>query len=237
MKLAIMQPYFMPYIGYFSLIKKVDEFMLFDTPQFMRKGWIERNRIAKLGGGESYIKVPLIKASLNTPINEMFINNDINWKDKILSQLQIYKKRSPYYKDVIDVIDASIIINKEKISELNRHSLQVICDYLGVDTKISVFSDYSFSKEINNISPDEWALEICKKKKCYSYINAIGGKDFFDTDKYISNGIDIKFIEHENIEYRGLEGEINSNLSILDILMYNSPEEINKMLDNSRLIK
>ena len=94
MKIAIMQPYFMPYIGYFSLIKHSDQFILFDTPQFIRHGWIERNRILKPNGEPLYIKVPLKKSPRETKINKLVINNSENWQNKIIAQLVPYKKKS-----------------------------------------------------------------------------------------------------------------------------------------------
>ena len=97
MKLAIMQPYFFPYIGYWSLIKQTDHFMIFDTPQFMRRGWIERNRILKQQGDWQYISVPLEKKPLDTPINQMVIRSNESWKEKIKNQLMHYKKKAPYF--------------------------------------------------------------------------------------------------------------------------------------------
>ncbi len=94
MKVAIMQPYFMPYIGYISLIKHSDVFILFDPVQFIRHGWIERNRILKQNEGWLYIQVPLLKSGRDTLIQDCLIDNSKDWKNKILSQLQIYKKKS-----------------------------------------------------------------------------------------------------------------------------------------------
>ncbi len=81
MRLAVMQPYFFPYLGYFALIKKSDHFVIFDTPQFIRHGWIERNRILKPVEGWQYIKVPLVKHSRETAIKDIVIRNSENWKD------------------------------------------------------------------------------------------------------------------------------------------------------------
>ena len=101
MKLGIMQPYFFPYIGYISLVKHTDEFILFDTVQFIKHGWIERNRILKPTGGWQYISVPLEKHSLSTLIMDTKIRNNDDWKAKILNQLVHYKRRAPYKKETI----------------------------------------------------------------------------------------------------------------------------------------
>lgn len=96
MKLGIMQPYFFPYLGYFSIIKHTDKYILSDEVQFSHHGWIERNRILKPVAGWQYINVPLIKANRVLPIKEVFINNSIDWKSKIMAQLHHYKKKSPF---------------------------------------------------------------------------------------------------------------------------------------------
>ena len=93
MKIGIMQPYFFPYLGYISLIKHTDEFLLFDPVQFIRHGWIERNRILKPGAGWQYISVPLKKHEQTALIQDVQIDNSQNWREKILAQLGHYKKK------------------------------------------------------------------------------------------------------------------------------------------------
>lgn len=225
MNVAIMQPYFFPYIGYFSLIQSCDKFIIFDTPQFMRKGWIERNRILKLSGGSSYIKVPLVKSPLNTSIVDMEINNDIDWKNKIFAQLEIYKKISPYYTQTLSLVNQCLEGEYTKISKLNENIIRKISAYLGITTDITVYSEQS--DIINNVnSPDEWALEICKKIGADTYINAPGGKSFFDKQKYIDAGINLLFINPELKEYKQGVNSFEPGLSIIDILMFNSKETV-----------
>lgn len=115
MKLAIMQPYFFPYIGYFSLIKHTDEFILFDTAQYIRHGWIDRNRILKQTNDWQYINVPLTKHSLETKIKDVKINNQENWKEKIFKQLLHYKKKSPFYNETINVLSQGLQIETDSI--------------------------------------------------------------------------------------------------------------------------
>jgi len=106
MKVSIMQPYFLPYIGYFQLIYNTDQFILLDTVQYIRHGWIERNRIQKQGGGWIYIRVPITKEfGRETRIQNIRIDNTINWKKTILDQLQIYKRKAPYYEPTISMLN------------------------------------------------------------------------------------------------------------------------------------
>ena len=236
MKLAIMQPYFLPYLGYFSLIKHTDEFILFDTVQFIRHGWIERNRILKPSNGWQYIMVPLKKYSRETIIKDIEINNDQQWKEKILAQLQHYKKQAPYFSNVIDILNEIFSKEYATIVDLNLASLKTVCNYLGINTPIQVFSLMNIDIEPAN-APDEWALNICKALgNVDEYWNPPGGQSFFDRKKYENAGINLKFHSAILTDYDQKRNVFEPGLSILDVMMFNSIEEINKMLDNYELI-
>jgi len=236
MKLAIMQPYFLPYLGYFSLIKHTDEFILFDTVQFIRHGWIERNRILKPSNGWQYIMVPLKKHSRETIIKDIEINNDQQWKEKILAQLQHYKKQAPYFSNVIDILNEIFSKEYATIVDLNLASLKTVCNYLGINTPIQVFSLMNIDIEPAN-APDEWALNICKALgNVDEYWNPPGGQSFFDKKKYESAGINLKFHSAILTDYDQKRNVFEPGLSIIDVMMFNSVDEINKMLDNYELI-
>lgn len=235
MKIAIMQPYFMPYIGYFSLIKHSDQFILFDTPQFIRHGWIERNRILKPNGEPLYIKVPLKKSPRETEINKLVINNSENWQNKIIAQLVPYKKKAPNYWKVIALLNEIFEFETESIVELNYHSLLKICEYLSIPTPINIWSKMNVKIEEVN-APDEWGLNICKALKADVYYNPIGGTSFFDRTKYKSAGIELRFMETEPIIYKQLSNEFMPFLSIIDVIMFCDTEEINSMIDSYKLI-
>jgi hypothetical protein len=230
MKVAIMQPYFLPYIGYFQLINAVDEFILFDTPQFIRHGWIERNYILKLNGDSCYIKVPLVKQSRNTSIKDMKINNSTKWQNKILAQLTHYKKKAPYYKETISLLSLIFKEQTDSIVNLNFVSLNLICEYLDITTPIKIWSEMNI--EIDQVNaPDEWALNICKKINASTYINPIGGQSFFNKHKYIKSDIKLKFIDTVEVSYSQFDDNFTPWLSIIDILMFNSKDDIKKMVE------
>jgi len=236
MKLAIMQPYFLPYLGYFSLIKHTDEFILFDTVQFIRHGWIERNRILKPSNGWQYIMVPLKKHSRETLIKDIEINNDQQWKEKILAQLQHYKKQAPYFSNVIDILNEIFSKEYATIVDLNLASLKTVCNYLGINTPIQVFSLMNIDIEPAN-APDEWALNICKALgNVDEYWNPPGGQSFFNKKKYENADINLKFHSAILTDYDQKRNVFEPGLSIIDVMMFNSVEEINKMLDNYELI-
>ncbi len=230
-----MQPYFAPYLGYLSLIKNSDCFILLDEVQFIRHGWIERNRILKENDGWLYIQVPLKKHNRETLIKDILINNDINWKNKILAQLVPYKKKAPYYNDVISLLNVVFENEYNSIVYLNKLLLENICKYLNIYKKLFVFSDMNLN--INEpTTPDEWALNICKTLKGdISYLNPIGGIDLFDKKKYIENGININFHKINLNPYNQKRVFFEPGLSIIDVLMFNHPDDINILLDQFEL--
>lgn len=234
MKLGIMQPYFFPYLGYLSLIKHTDRFILFDTVQFIYHGWIERNRILKQTGGWQYVAVPLKKHSRNTAIKEIQINNEQKWQEKLLAQLQQYRK-APYYKHVRKLMERLFSTQFEYITDVDRQALELVCEYLNIDREIVVFSEMNCKLGPVN-APDEWSLEICKALGADEYWNPPGGMAFFDRSKFGRAGITLWFLKPDLQEYRQWGGPFESGLSILDVMMFNSPEEINRMLDQYELL-
>ncbi|MBQ2983378.1 MAG: WbqC family protein [Candidatus Gastranaerophilales bacterium] len=236
-KVAIMQPYFFPYIGYFSLIKHTDKFILFDPVQFIRHGWIERNRMLKPELGWQYISVPLVKHERETLIKDILINNNENWKEKIFAQLQHYKKKSPFYKQAIEVVQKGLDINTDSIVKLNYSTLKAVCEYLEITFDCEIFSEMNLTIDPVN-APDEWALNICNALGYKEYWNPQGGIEFFDVEKYRQSNIEIKFLKHNLPFYsqrRGVEN-FENGLSIIDVMMFNSKEQINEMLNNYELI-
>lgn len=228
-KLGIMQPYFFPYIGYFQLIHATDRYIFFDTPQYERRSWMNRNRIINLNEGSTYITVPVIKAPQQTALTDIVINNNSDWRNKIYRQLEVYKKIAPYYNEVIDFVHSVLDKADTSLAELNVHSVVDTCRYIGLDIDWDIFSQMNLEIP-TDCAPDEWALEITKATNADEYINAPGGARFFDRSNYETEGIKLQFIQPEIIPYNQRIGRFEPCLSIIDVMMYNSPEEIFNML-------
>ena len=228
MKLAIMQPYLFPYIGYFSLIRNTDFFIFFDTPQYIRKGWINRNRILSANGESTYFTIPIQKADRNIPINKTIISNNSNWKMKILGQLNIYKK-APNYNAVIDLVKDVFSTDTIWISDLAIKSIVKTCEYLGIDIHYDIFSKMNL-KLPQVKEPDEWALYITKELEYKTYVNSPGGRAFFNREKYQENDIDLQFLLQEITPYKQNRKNFMSALSIIDVMMFCSCNEICEML-------
>lgn len=236
MRVGIMQPYFLPYLGYFSLIKHVDRFILLDEVQFIRHGWIERNRILKPSEGWQYFRVPLLRHHRETLIREIQIDNLQRWQERIMAQIAHYQKRAPYF-DRVGVLLASIFSQEyERIAQLNQAALSTVCHYLGISTEITMFSAMELTIDPVN-SPDEWALNICRRiPGVDEYWNPPGGKGFFDPDKYEANKIALRFQQVRLSEYQQGRTTFEPGLSIVDVMMFNDVEQINEMLDDYELL-
>lgn len=236
-RVSIMQPYFFPYPGYFSLIKNTDLFILLDEVQFIRHGWIERNRMLGQDQGWIYIKVPLIKKfGRATRIKDIEINNVVPWKQKIFAQIGHYKKTAPFYNDVIELIKDVFSKDYTNIAQLNKVALERVSEYLGLQTDIRVLSETGLQYD-PPAGPGEWALNICKGLgNVTEYWNPIGGADIFKKTNFEAAGIELKFIEFKNVDYNQKRRGFEEGLSILDAMMFNPADTISEMLDNFKII-
>jgi len=234
--LGIMQPYFFPYPGYFSLIKGTDKWVVFDTPQYVYRSWINRNRIIDPNhNGWIYITVPICRHKLKTPINKIQIYNRINWRKKIISQLGYYRKRAPYYNRVVEFLTETLSYETDSLSELNVHTLKETCAYIGIDFDFQVFSEMNLEVEPVN-APDEWGVNICKAMNLASFINPELGQTFVSREKYEKKGVKLRFLIYDHPEYDQKRKDFIPSLSILDAMMFNSPEAVNQMLDEYHLV-
>ena len=235
MKLAIMQPYFFPYVGYFQLIANTDQFIFFDIVQYNKRSWMNRNRILHPNKLDefSYISVPVVKHDKGLLIRDININNDGKWQNKILSQLDVYKKlKAPFYNEVKQVVEEIFSKESGTLLDLSIQSTQAICDYIGIEFNYEIASKMDL--DISNIvQPGDWALEISKYKKASEYINPPGGFDIFDEKKFLENNIKLSFLKSALSVYRqSWRKNFNPGLSILDLIMFNSPEESWQIINN-----
>ena len=227
-----MQPYLFPYIGYFQLIKCVDKFILHDDVQWIKGGWINRNRIL-LNSEARLITLSVKKRSNYDLINQFEISEKHDNRIKFLNKIKAAYAKSPFYKETIPIIER-IILNKESnLVKYIRNSLEEIKSYLGINTPIYFSSSL---KKNNKLKGQDRIIEICKVMKATTYINPIGGLELYDRQIFKKNGIDLFFLKSKNIKYQQLSNLFIPNLSIIDIMMFNSSEKIKKFLNKFILI-
>lgn len=233
MRLGIMQPYFFPYLGYFSLIKHTDKWIVFDTVQYIEHGWMNRNRIIHPTKPEDmYITVPLQKHIRDIKINEVRVNSHEDYKEKILAQIwSSYKKRGKYFHPVYRLVEDVLSYDTEYLSDLNVYGMSRVMEYLNIPFNYEVFSQMSIEiEEVHNAG--EWALNISKALNADIYINPPGGVSLFDPQKFKRAGIQLEFLKAHLQPYEQKKKQFIEGLSIIDVMMFNSPEKINEMLDD-----
>lgn len=235
MKVALMQPYFFPYLGYYQLINSVDEFVVFDNAQYVRRSWMNRNRILNEHKESSFMTVPVSKAPRETKIKDIIINNHTNWQEKIFHKLIIYKN-APYYPHVVDFLNECLINSNTNLSEFNTILLKKTCTLLSIKTEITILSKKFPTIESANMA-DEWGIKVSKALDATIYINAIGGKDIYCQQKYQDNGLGIKFIKPNLSSYKQFDKKFVPGLSIIDVMMFNDLNTIKDMLEMPELIR
>lgn len=234
MKIALMQPYFFPYLGYYQLVKSVDEFVIFDQAQYLKRSWMNRNRILNNQKEFTFITIPVCKAPRDTKINKIQIDYKSNWKKRIYNQLQYYKK-APNYQMVLELLEELFDERVENLSMLNTLILKKTCSLFGIETKITILSEV-MPELISTDAADEWGVLISKYRRATTYINAIGGKEFYNQQKYSDHGIYLKFLHSTLRPYKQFNKEFIPGLSIIDLMMFNSLHDIKKMLNDYKLI-
>ncbi len=228
MKLGIMQPYFMPYIGYWQLMAAVDTYVIYDDVNYIKKGWINRNNIL-VNNDKQMFTISLNGASQNKLINEITIADDFS---KLRKTISMAYHKAPYYNVVIVLLDKVFSYHSSNLADFISNSIKQVCKYLGIRTKILMSSDI---EKDNSLKGQDKILEICKLLGADVYYNAIGGKELYYQDEFEQNGIDLHFVQPNIQSYQQYGKEFISGLSMIDVMMFNSIEEINKMLKNFQL--
>ena len=233
MKVAIMQPYFFPYIGYFQLINAVDNFVFYDDVNFINRGWINRNRIL-VNEQPAYFTIPLLKASQNKSICETEIIQNKDYL-KILRTIEMTYKKAPYFHAVFTLVNE--VFNKEykTLSEITFQSIKSCCEYLDIKTKFHISSvEFATTKGLERA---ERLQAICKQLNANHYINALGGQELYTKEAFAKENIQLEFIQSLPIEYKQFNNKFVPWLSIIDVLMFNSKEEVKELLNQFELIK
>ncbi len=234
MKLAIMQPYIFPYIGYFQLINAVDRFVFYDDVNFIKQGWINRNRIL-LNGKEHLFSIPVENISSfrsihNTKIPERLYSI---WKVKFLNTIKQAYSKAPYYFEIVNLIaDVLDLPANENIASVSKKSIINVCKYLGLETEF-VYTSSIFGNE--HLKSVDRVIDICKKENAISYINMAGGLEIYDENHFSINGINLYFLKAEISSYKQFDLPFMPDLSIIDVLMFNSKEQVLKFIKNKNL--
>ena len=231
MILAAHQPYFFPYIGYFSLISFVDEFIFFDNVQYTRQSWMTRNRILQPTRNEfQYIHIGVQKPAYRAMLPCCNLTNDEQWKNQLLNQLRHYEKIAPFYNETIIFLTNLLALEDHTLVGFNIRSTTAIAQELNIQTSFELFSHIESTVERAN-DPGLWGLNISKAKAAKTYINAPGGEALIPAKAFLKEGIELGFIQHQNTPYNQFNnGNFIPGLSILDVLMFNGFKKTEELL-------
>jgi hypothetical protein len=232
MRLAIMQPYFLPYLGYFQLMSAVDKLVLLDDVSFINGGWINRNRIA-VEGQPQWLTLPLARASQNRLINEIEIVDDPSWKRKTLRTVELSYKSAPFVDNILPLFSDMLKEARGPLSPFLCRQLRRVADYIGIGTAIEETTTI-YPKE--GRSGQERILDICAREGATGYVNLPGGRNLYDARLFASAGLELLFLEPDlpalTLRHSGDEGP---SLSILDLLMLNPAAAIREAAGMFRL--
>ncbi|MDR1881228.1 MAG: WbqC family protein [Prevotella sp.] len=231
MKLGIMQPYFLPYIGYFQLLNAVDRYVIYDNIQYTKKGWINRNRILQNGKSQT-ITVPLEKDSDYLDVKERRISAGFD-KKKLLNQIKESYRKAPCFDISMPLIENIINYNENNLFHYVDNSVREICNFLNIDTEITVSSTLDID---HSLKGQDKVIAICKKLGASDYYNAIGGQELYSPEDFSRENINLYFVSANPIEYGQFKNEFAPRLSILDVIMFNTVDKIKRMLNDYKLI-
>jgi hypothetical protein len=253
-RLAVMQAYFFPYIGYFQLIHAVDRLILYPHVHYIKRGWMNRNRILIKNSGPQYIHVPLSKKTVKGNIDQVRIDGEDGfWKRKLLKIIRFNYSGSDYYDEIYPFLENAISPEIPSLHGFNVHLIKQIAGHLGLKAEISdgLNRTDEVEQRLNSGSkqmvcgsflegePDRKTrrvIEICLLENAGTYINPIGGLELYKRDVFSMNGIRLFFLKKGEMSYRQFDNDFYPDLSIIDVLMHVGRSGAKRFLEDYRLI-
>lgn len=225
MKIAVMQPYFFPYIGYFQLIAAADRFVVYDNIKYTKKGWINRNRILS-NGREVKFSLPIKGGSDSLHIVDRELASDFS-RQKLLNQFHEAYRSAPCFAQLFPLVESMVNFEAANLFDFLMQSIAEICRHLGIDTDLVISSAIPIDHDLRS---QDRVLAICSAMQATTYINPIGGLDLYSADSFSARGIDLRFLRSRWIEYSQHSDNFVPWLSIIDVLMFNNKDEVKDML-------
>jgi hypothetical protein len=232
-KVAIMQPYFFPYIGYFQLISNVDNFIVYDEIQFSKQSWVTRNYIMDSNGSRKQIGLSVKRDSDYLNINERYISDSFD-STRLLNSINHSYRASPNFSASMDLLQDILSFPDRNLFNFLFNSINKVANYIEIETNISKSSDVE--GKVNTRS-QERVISICEKTDAKVYINPIGGLELYSREDFSSCGVSLQFLKAKQTPYRQIFGGFEPSLSIIDLLMNLSKEQIKTILSEDFEIK
>lgn len=229
MKIAVMQPYFFPYLGYFQLINAVDKFVFYDDVNYIKGGWINRNKI--LGNNKNgYFTLKVQKASSNKLIKDIKIGNN---REILLKTIYYTYSNAPYFKPVYSICCDILKSKYDNIAEINVYSIQKISQYLNLKT--SFYKSSSIVYKLSYEKREDRIISICNLFNADKYINMLNGQTLYDRNYFQGKNIELLFLHPVFLPYRQFKAPFREGLSVIDALMFNNPEKMLELVSCFKL--
>lgn len=228
MRVAIMQPYFLPYVGYYQLIGAADVFVVYDNIKYTKKGWINRNRML-LNGTDAIFSLPLKKDSDYLDIVQRELSPDFD-RSKLLNQFKGAYGRAPQFAQAFPSLERAVLAEHGNLFRYIHSTIVESCAYLGVKTEIRISSEIDAN---HGLKGQDRVLAICKALGATTYINAIGGLELYSPADFNAQGIELKFIKSKPFEYPQFGNAFVPWLSIVDVMMFNPAEAVQNCISNN----
>ncbi|MBD3362743.1 hypothetical protein GF362_03420 [Candidatus Dojkabacteria bacterium] len=213
---AIMQSNYVPWKGYFDMINMVDEFILFDSVQYVKRTWRNRNRI-KTPNGLQWLTIPVkVKGRYKQSINEVVVSNN-HWRKKHWRALEFNYQKAEFFKKYEDKIKRLYLDdNEENLSQINFEYIKEINDILGINTKVVFSRDYNYEHQEGDV---ECIIELLKKAGAKVFLNGPTAKEYMSKDMFSEHGIELRWMNYGGYpEYRQLFPPFEHSVTILDLI-------------------
>lgn len=218
-----MQPYFMPYIGYFQLMVAVDKYVIYDDVNYIKRGWSARNNIL-VNGQKHRFSISVNGGSQKNLYTQVRIIDDFI---KLRKTLKMNYQKAPYYAETMELLEKVFTFEDKRFNYFIRNSFEIVFNYLEIS------ADFVFSSELQNdkmLKGKDKIIDICKILGATDYYNAIGGQKLYDKDEFVANGIQLNFVSPDLAEYPQFSSAFIPGLSMIDVLMMNSKKNVISLL-------
>lgn len=232
MRVAIMQPYFLPYIGYFQLMGAVDRFVVYDNIEYTKKGWVNRNRIL-VNGADQYITIPLASGPDKADIRDRVLAGSFDAEClKLLRRIKGAYAKAPHFEEVYELFERILRYEDRNLFAFIRNSLAGVAAHLGIGTPVVVSSSIS---EERGPKGEDRVIALCGALNATAYINPIGGVALYNKERFRQQGIELSFLRPDLVPYEQFRAPFVPGLSILDVIMFNSPDVLRSEIRRYRL--
>ncbi len=227
-RVAVMQPYFFPYLGTFQLAQAVDAFVFFDDVAFIKKGYIHRNALLGPSGPQPFT-IPVRDASQNRAIGEHAYAGE--WKPFLATLRQLYG-RAPMFDAVYPLVESVALDPEENVARKNALGFMRVFEYLGIQREWRFASRHALPDELR---AQQRILALCEREGATTYVNAAGGRALYEPQAFSGAGVELRFLASEARAYDQGREPFVPNLSMIDLLMHCEPSAVRERLRQFKL--